>query len=460
MAKTLQLSGLASGDVYSTNGGIMVVANRDRTGFEAFNETPGYAFDATHFLSVAGGTGWVAGKRFTWGSDVIDVSAANGTPQRLIASADGALSITSSDAESVWTGNVGLLTFLITSAEKLVTNDYLTTVETSPLCMSALDRAVGCTLSSDFAASIASNGTVSLSPYTISYRGISVTAATSTTVSEIHNFAFTGGVWSVPQISSGVVARTSAGAVNTNFSVHLLGLMPCASGPIVIDLLSPNAFTAAPEAAIAIDNRATSVQFVGTLGMMHVAPFMWVILNNATGAVETSYPIRPPSAPSREKLVLTMNDLSDTMFTSSGGTAGRIYRPDATHTLVANSIGSEAYTSMTSALKLLYGAYTAGYIQRASDGTLTMTPGVAAASTANSIMLRDANGGTSLTRLYSTDRLRLFLFQSFTTCGISYGANVAGDAMDGVGTPPACTPLSMTGLCVRIKTGSANAGTA
>ncbi|KAJ4461796.1 hypothetical protein PAPYR_1942 [Paratrimastix pyriformis] len=150
-------------------------------------------------------------------------------------------------------------------------------------------------------------------------------------------------------------------------------------------------------AAISIDNRATSIQFVGSLAMLHVVPFMWVILQNATSVVASTYPIRPPSAPTREKLVLTMNDLSDSMFSINGG-IGRIFRPDATRALVINSIASESYTTMSSALKLTYGGYTTGFVSRAADGVLSMTTGSSTA-TNSSIVLRDATGASAFTTL-------------------------------------------------------------
>ncbi|KAJ4453243.1 hypothetical protein PAPYR_12337 [Paratrimastix pyriformis] len=470
-AQTLRLSGLASGDVYSTNGAITVVANRDRTGFEAFDNTPGYAFDASYHLSVESGTGWVAGKRFAWTPAVLNTDTTLGTPTHLTVGGDGALAITGDDSDSIWTGSVVLLTFLHTAARSYVTNDYLTTVDTSPLCMTALDHAVGTTLSPDFAATL--TGTqLALSPYTLSYRGITIKSAAITNVTEIHNFAFTGGVWSVPQISTSIIARTSSGAQSTNYSVHLLGLMPCAAGPIVVDILSPNTFTSAPEAAISIDNRAASIQFVGSLAMLHVVPFMWVILQNATSVVASTYPIRPPSAPTREKLVLTMNDLSDSMFSINGG-IGRIFRPDATRALVINSIASESYTTMSSALKLTYGGYTTGFVSRAADGVLSMTTGSSTA-TNSSIVLRDATGASAFTTLStsgaatiggvltvpsvaSAGNLKLLL--SNTTCGVYWGGSTAGSGLDGVGTPPSCAPLSLTGNCLRLKTGTSTAGT-
>ncbi|KAJ4452661.1 hypothetical protein PAPYR_13108 [Paratrimastix pyriformis] len=172
---------------------------------------------------------------------------------------------------------------------------------------------------------------------------------------------------------------------------------PDNKSPIVVDILSPNTFTSAPEAAISIDNRATSIQFVGSLAMLHVVPFMWVILQNATSVVASTYPIRPPSAPTREKLVLTMNDLSDSMFSINGG-IGRIFRPDATRALVINSIASESYTTMSSALKLTYGGYTTGFVSRAADGVLSMTTGSSTA-TNSSIVLRDATGASAFTTL-------------------------------------------------------------
>ncbi|KAJ4452981.1 hypothetical protein PAPYR_12683 [Paratrimastix pyriformis] len=472
-AQTLRLSGLASGDVYSTNGAITVVANRDRTGLEAFDNTPGYAFDASYHLSVESGTGWVAGKRFAWTPAVLNTDTTLGTPTHLTVGGDGALAITGDDSDSIWTGSVVLLTFLHTAARSYVTNDYLTTVDTSPLCMTALDHAVGTTLSPDFAATL--TGTqLALSPYTLSYRGITIKSAAITNVTEIHNFAFTGGVWSVPQISTSIIARTSSGAQSTNYSVHLLGLMPCAAGPIVVDILSPNTFTSAPEAAISIDNRATSIQFVGSLAMLHVVPFMWVILQNATSVVASTYPIRPPSAPTREKLVLTMNDLSDSMFSINGG-IGRIFRPDATRALVINSIASESYTTMSSALKLTYGGYTTGFVSRAADGVLSMTTGSSTA-TNSSIVLRDATGASAFTTLStngaatiggiltvpsvaSAGNLKLLLSGSNTTCGVYWGGSTAGSGLDGVGTPPSCAPLTLTGNCLRLKTGTSTAGT-
>ncbi|KAJ4455839.1 hypothetical protein PAPYR_9133 [Paratrimastix pyriformis] len=472
-AQTLRLSGLASGDVYSTNGAITVVANRDRTGFESFGNTPGYAFDASYHLAVESGTGWVAGKRFAWTPAVLNTDTTLGTPTHLTVGGDGALAITGDDSDSIWTGSVVLLTFLHTAARSYVTNDYLTTVDTSPLCMTALDHAVGTTLSPDFAATL--TGTqLALSPYTLSYRGITIKSAAITNVTEIHNFAFTGGVWSVPQISTSIIARTSSGAQSINYSVHLLGLMPCAAGPIVVDILSPNTFTSAPEAAISIDNRATSIQFVGSLAMLHVVPFMWVILQNATSVVASTYPIRPPSAPTREKLVLTMNDLSDSMFSINGG-IGKIFRPDATRALVINSIASESYTTMSSALKLTYGGYTTGFVSRAADGVLSMTTGSATA-TNSSVVLRDATGASAFTTLStsgaatiggvltvpsvaSAGNLKLLLSGSNTTCGVYWGGSTAGSGLDGVGTPPSCTALALTGNCLRLKTGTSTAGT-
>ncbi|KAJ4453435.1 hypothetical protein PAPYR_12065 [Paratrimastix pyriformis] len=250
--------------------------------------------------------------------------------------------------------------------------------------------------------------------------------------------------------------------------------MPCAAGPIVVDILSPNTFTSAPEAAISIDNRATSIQFVGSLAMLHVVPFMWVILQNATSVVASTYPIRPPSAPTREKLVLTMNDLSDSMFSINGG-IGRIFRPDATRALVINSIASESYTTMSSALKLTYGGYTTGFVSRAADGVLSMTTGSSTA-TNSSIVLRDATGASAFTTLStngaatiggiltvpsvaSAGNLKLLLSGSNTTCGVYWGGSTAGSGLDGVGTPPSCAPLTLTGNCLRLKTGTSTAGT-
>ncbi|KAJ4453114.1 hypothetical protein PAPYR_12519 [Paratrimastix pyriformis] len=250
--------------------------------------------------------------------------------------------------------------------------------------------------------------------------------------------------------------------------------MPCAAGPIVVDILSPNTFTSAPEAAISIDNRATSIQFVGSLAMLHVVPFMWVILQNATSVVASTYPIRPPSAPTREKLVLTMNDLSDSMFSINGG-IGKIFRPDATRALVINSIASESYTTMSSALKLTYGGYTTGFVSRAADGVLSMTTGSATA-TNSSVVLRDATGASAFTTLStsgaatiggiltvpsvaSAGNLKLLLSGSNTTCGVYWGGSTAGSGLDGVGTPPSCTALALTGNCLRLKTGTSTAGT-
>ncbi|KAJ4453063.1 hypothetical protein PAPYR_12569 [Paratrimastix pyriformis] len=122
-----------------------------------------------------------------------------------------------------------------------------------------------------------------------------------------------------------------------------------------------------------------------------------IILQNATSVVASTYPIRPPSAPTREKLVLTMNDLSDSMFSINGG-IGKIFRPDATRALVINSIASESYTTMSSALKLTYGGYTTGFVSRAADGVLSMTTGSATA-TNSSIVLRDATGASAFTTL-------------------------------------------------------------
>ncbi|KAJ4454257.1 hypothetical protein PAPYR_11077 [Paratrimastix pyriformis] len=250
--------------------------------------------------------------------------------------------------------------------------------------------------------------------------------------------------------------------------------MPCAAGPIVVDILSPNTFTSAPEAAISIDNRATSIQFVGSLAMLHVVPFMWVILQNSTSVVASTYPIRSPSAPTREKLVLTMNDLSDSMFSINGG-IGRIFRPDATRALVINSIASESYTTMSSALKLTYGGYTTGFVSRAADGVLSMTTGSSTA-TNSSIVLRDATGASAFTTLStsgaatiggiltvpsvaSAGNLKLLLSGSNTTCGVYWGGSTAGSGLDGVGTPPSCTALALTGNCLRLKTGTSTAGT-
>ncbi|KAJ4452641.1 hypothetical protein PAPYR_13134 [Paratrimastix pyriformis] len=154
-----------------------------------------------------------------------------GTPTHLTVGSDG-LAITGDDSDSIWTGSVVLLTFLHTAARSYVSNDYLTTVDTSPLCMTALDHAVGTTLSPDFAATL--TGTQLALAVSLSYRGIT--------------------------INTSISARTSSGSQSTNYSVHLLGLMPCAT------------------AAISIDNRATSIQFVGSLAMLHVVPFMWVIV--------------------------------------------------------------------------------------------------------------------------------------------------------------------------------------
>ncbi|KAJ4457901.1 hypothetical protein PAPYR_6580 [Paratrimastix pyriformis] len=249
-AQTLRLSGLASGDVYSTNGAITVVANRDRTGFESFGNTPGYAFDASYHLAVESGTGWVAGKRFAWTPAVLNTDTTLGTPR-------------------------------ISQLELRRTT--ISTVDTSPLHDRARSRQTTLTRLRSHA-----NGTqLALAVY-LSYRGIT--------------------------INTSIIARTSSGAQ------HKLQRTPtrvdACGGPIVVDILSPNTFTSAPEAAISIDNRATSIQFVGSLCFTSCP---WVILQNATSVVASTYPIRPPSAPTREKLVLTMNDLSDSMFSINGG---------------------------------------------------------------------------------------------------------------------------------------------
>ncbi|KAJ4453024.1 hypothetical protein PAPYR_12619 [Paratrimastix pyriformis] len=242
-------------DVYSTNGAITVVANRDRTGFESFDNTPGYAFDASYHLAVESGTGWVAGKRFAWTPAVLNTDTTVGTPTHLTVEVMGL---------------------------RLRVMILIRYGRAASCCSPSYTRRRGATSRSrddafDFAATL--TGTqLALSPYILSYRGITIKSAAITNVTEIHNFAFTGGVLSVPQISTSISARTSSGSQSTNYSVHLLGLMPCATGPIVVDILSPNTFTSRPK-AISIDNRATSIQFVGSLAMLHaVAPFMWVIV--------------------------------------------------------------------------------------------------------------------------------------------------------------------------------------
>ncbi|KAJ4453873.1 hypothetical protein PAPYR_11561 [Paratrimastix pyriformis] len=230
----------------------------------------------------------------------------------------------------------------------------------------------------------------------------------------------------------------------------------------VLELLSASVSARAPKPTCAL------------LFTTPLVPELLVILQNATSVVASTYPIRPPSAPTREKLVLTMNDLSDSMFSINGG-IGKIFRPDATRALVINSIASESYTTMSSALKLTYGGYTTGFVSRAADGVLSMTTGSATA-TNSSIVLRDATGASAFTTLStsgaatiggvltvpsvaSAGNLKLLLSGSNTTCGVYWGGSTAGSGLDGVGTPPSCTALALTGNCLRLKTGTSTAGT-